>query len=220
MKKLLLLLLIPLLAHAQAGVTAVTAVTSTGVLNTPSNFWTANSAAISSAIGGTGNVTTAGSAVSGQTAQFNGSTSITGVNNTGTGNYVLATSPTITTPTLSGHVAVSGGGSPTVALGPVSSGSASISITGTDSAFVVTIVTGSTPPIFNTDVWFTVTFATAFTSTPRSWEVCGSTNAAASTIGTGVGLWSSTTATTYVMHVAPGGLGGGQTLIFKGFCLQ
>lgn len=47
--------------------------------------------------GGTGNVGTSGSPTSGQTAQFSGPTTITGVGSTGTGNYVRATIPVFNT---------------------------------------------------------------------------------------------------------------------------
>lgn len=53
-----------------------------------------------SAAGG-GNVSTSGTINSGETAQWNGATTLISVPNTGTGNYVLQTSPTITTPTIS-----------------------------------------------------------------------------------------------------------------------
>ena len=52
--------------------------------------------------GGGGNVSTSGTITSGYTAQWNGSTSIAAVANTGTGTYVLSGSPTIASPTMTG----------------------------------------------------------------------------------------------------------------------
>lgn len=49
---------------------------------------------------GSGNVSTSGTITSGQSAQWNSSTTLISVANTGTGSYVLATSPTLTTPSL------------------------------------------------------------------------------------------------------------------------
>jgi hypothetical protein len=47
-----------------------------------------------------GNVSTSGTITSGQTAQWNSTTTLISVANTGTGSYVLATSPTLVTPVL------------------------------------------------------------------------------------------------------------------------
>lgn len=49
---------------------------------------------------GGGNVSSSGTPTSGQTAEWNSASTIIGVSTTGTGNYVKATSPTLTTPTL------------------------------------------------------------------------------------------------------------------------
>ena len=54
--------------------------------------------------GGTGNVTTSGSITTGYTAQWASSTSIAAVANTGSGSYVLATSPTLSSPTITGTI--------------------------------------------------------------------------------------------------------------------
>jgi hypothetical protein len=58
--------------------------------------------------GGSGTVTSSGTPTSGQFAKFTTATDITGVTATGTGNVVLATTPTITTPNLSGIVVSDG----------------------------------------------------------------------------------------------------------------
>lgn len=56
--------------------------------------------AASNGSGGSGNVSNSGTPTSGQAAEWVTSTTIQGVSVTGTGNYVKATSPTLTTPTL------------------------------------------------------------------------------------------------------------------------
>lgn len=58
--------------------------------------------------GGTGNVTASGTPTSGQMAQFSSATNIVGLGVTGTGNAVLATNATLTTPTFSGNVTQDG----------------------------------------------------------------------------------------------------------------
>lgn len=98
MKKLFILLSF-ISVRAFAAVGAVSANTSTGVLNLPTNFFTGNSAAIQSALG-SGFVVPSGGPSSGQTAEFNGVASIVGVNNTGTGSYVKANTPSLVTPHL------------------------------------------------------------------------------------------------------------------------
>ncbi len=67
-------------------------------LCTAANTWTITGG------GGGGTVTTTGSPASGDVAQFSGATSITNAAVTGTGSVVRATSPSITTPTLTGPV--------------------------------------------------------------------------------------------------------------------
>jgi len=67
--------------------------------------------------GGGGNVSSVGTPTNGQIAQWTSATTIQGLSNTGTGNNVLATSPTIVTPTIAalanlttnGFVKTSGG---------------------------------------------------------------------------------------------------------------
>ena len=69
------------------------------------------------AMAGGGNVSNVGTPASGQMAQWTGTTTIQGIGTTGSGNAVLATSPTITTPTIAalanltsnGFVKTSGG---------------------------------------------------------------------------------------------------------------
>jgi len=51
-------------------------------------------------VSGSGNVSTSGTITSGYTAQWNAATTIIAVANTGTGSYVLNTSPTLVTPLL------------------------------------------------------------------------------------------------------------------------
>lgn len=60
------------------------------------------------ATGGGGSVTITGTPSNGQAAEWTGSSAIQGVAVTGTGSYVKATSPTITTPTLSGIYSTNG----------------------------------------------------------------------------------------------------------------
>ena len=57
---------------------------------------------------GSGNVSNAGTPASGQIAQWTGSTTVQGIATTGSGNAVLATSPTVASPTITGALTATG----------------------------------------------------------------------------------------------------------------
>lgn len=95
---------------------------------------------------GGGNVSSSGTPTSGQTAEWASSSTITGVSTTGTGNYVKATSPTLTTPTLGvasatsiNKVAITApavSSTLTIADGKTLTASNTLTFTGTDSSSV------------------------------------------------------------------------------------
>lgn len=76
--------------------------------------------------GGSGNVSTSGTITSGQTAQWNGTTTLISVANTGTGNYVLSASPTLT-----GTVGVAALSASGVITSTVSTGTAPFTVAST-----------------------------------------------------------------------------------------
>lgn len=108
---------------------------------------------INSSAGG-GNVSNTGTPTSGQVAEWTSSTVVQGVSVTGSGNYVKATSPTITTPSLSGIVTTDGANITTAAA----MGALAIDVTkGLNTKTVAadsTFTFSGTPATANT--WFSV----------------------------------------------------------------
>lgn len=104
----------------------------------------------------------------------------------------------IASPTLS-HI-IGGTAAPTIAAGTGAGTTPTISIAGTDLAGEITLTTGTTPATSATV--FTVTFNTAYGAAPRV-VLWPSNSAAGDAVGiNGVGIYTTSTATTFVVSVS------------------
>ena len=117
----------------------------------------------------------------------------------------------ISSPSAQHNHLVGGGSAPTISVGTGAGTSPTVSISGTDLAFKITLTTGTLPTASATVC--TVTFNTAYTASPHPHLTPASANAA---LLSGVTMvWPSATTTTYALNSGTTGLTAATTYVWE-----
>jgi len=128
-----------------------------------------------------------------------------------TGTLTVFGSSFVVTPPLTVNHIIGGSGAPTIAVGTGAGTSPTVSISGTDLAFKITLTTGTLPTASATVC--TVTFNTAYGASPHPHLTPASANTA---LLSGVTMvWPSATTTTYVLNSGTTGLTAATTYVWE-----